>query len=131
MNAHINHDLAIAIVSTCRLMGKEPSLGTPHHEDYLKVNDLLEVTETQAMATLATGFLRDVEESLGQVDDKVAMWSIRRARDAAWTNAEVLWALRGNDTLFGSFVATLDRMTGFAGRGLLVPVGIGDDLLES
>ena len=43
-------------------------------------------------------------------------------RDAAWTNAQALWALRGETTLRDEFLETLGRMVGFAGRGLLVPV---------
>jgi hypothetical protein len=46
---------------------------------------------------------------------------VRKARDAAWTNAEVLWSLRPLPDLQDHYLATLDRLTGFAGRGLLVP----------
>jgi hypothetical protein len=41
-------------------------------------------------------------------------------RDAAWTNAEVLWALRQMPALRDAFFARLDGLTGFAGRGLLL-----------
>ena len=51
----------------------------------------------------------------------IAMWDISRARDAAWVNGEALWALRADADLRTDYVATLDRMVGFAGRGLLVP----------
>ena len=49
------------------------------------------------------------------------MWNVRRARDAAWTNAATLWALRGQERLQTEFIESLDRMVGFAGRGMLVP----------
>jgi len=54
-----------------------------------------------------------------RVDDLFAMCSIRAARDAAWTHAEVLWALRSTPSLRQSFFSSLDAFTGFAGRGLL------------
>jgi hypothetical protein len=58
-----------------------------------------------------------------RVDDVVAMWKVRRARDAAWTNAEALWSLRHTEPLRTEFLGALDRMVGLAGRGLLVPTG--------
>jgi len=73
-------------------------------------------------AELVTGSLGHVERSLGRVDDVVAMWKVGRARDAAWVNGETLWALRGVPQLRAEYALTLDRMVGFAGRGLLRPL---------
>jgi hypothetical protein len=50
------------------------------------------------------------------------MWKVGRARDAAWVNGETLWALRGLPQLRAEYALTLDRMVGFAGRGLLRPL---------
>ena len=50
------------------------------------------------------------------------MWEVARARDAAWTHAETLWALRHLSELKEAYLLTLDRIVGFAGRGLLIPV---------
>lgn len=127
MNAHINHDLAIAVVETCTRKSIEPRRGTGFFDDYLLINEILEDAEKIATKKLATGFLRDVEEALGRVDNMMAVWSVRKARDAAWANAEVLWTLRGNDLLYDAFLQTIDRMTGFAGRGLLLPRGLGGE----
>jgi len=128
MNAHINHDLAIAVVETCEITSTEPARGTPYYSDYLEVNEVLEVAEKRAIDEIATGLLRDVEKALGRIDNIVAMWSIKHARDTAWTNAEVLWSLRGNRFLYGAFAQTMDRMTGFAGRGLLLPAHLGEEI---
>lgn len=126
MNAHINHDLAIAVVETCAAMQTEPTRGCPEHADYLEVNDVLEDAEKTATGALTTGLIREAEQALGRVDNIIAMWSVKKARDAAWTNAEVLWALRGNELLYETFVGTMDRMAGFAGRGMLIPIGLGE-----
>jgi hypothetical protein len=56
-----------------------------------------------------------------RLDDVVAMWDIARARDAAWTNAEALWALRSAPAVYQRYLAALDRSVGLAGRGLLTP----------
>ena len=44
-----------------------------------------------------------------------------RARDAAWTNGQALWALKEMPPLATAFLDSLDRMVGLAGRGLLLP----------
>ena len=46
----------------------------------------------------------------------------REAREAAWANAETLWALRDLPLVAGRYVLALDRTVGFAGLGLLLPV---------
>jgi hypothetical protein len=45
------------------------------------------------------------------------------ARQAAWTNGEVMWHLRGIGLIERTYLATLDRSIGFASRGLLVSTG--------
>jgi hypothetical protein len=122
MNAHINRDLPFALVETWAALDLEPRRGSDQHEDFTRLNGLLEQTEARAKAELVTGSLGHVERSLGRVDDVVAMWKVGRARDAAWVNGETLWALRGVPQLRAEFALTLDRMVGFAGRGLLRPL---------
>jgi hypothetical protein len=120
MNAHINRDLPDGIVATFRIMGGAPQDGDRRHEDFLRVNALLETVEAEVAAEFLTGALAVVGVAAGQVDDAVAMWKVRAARDAAWTNAQVLWALADRPLLRNAFFERLDRLTGFAGRGLLL-----------
>jgi hypothetical protein len=124
MNAHINRDLPIALVSTCEERGVDLRTGSPEHTDYETVNGLLAHVEARVKASYLTGVLAVLDRIVhrfDRLDDVLAMWDIRRARDAAWCNGEALWELRGEATLYDEFVATLDRMVGFAGRGLLIP----------
>jgi hypothetical protein len=124
MNAHINRDLPVALVATCEELGLELRGDSPQHRDYLLVNGLLEQVEAQVKASFLPGplgFLGRILHRFDRIDDVVAMWSVRRARDAAWANAETLWALRSEERLRTEFMESLDRMVGFAGRGLLVP----------
>jgi len=79
-------------------------------------------TEARVKRDFVTGDLAIADEALGEVDDVIAMWNVERARDAAWTNAETLWLLKGSPDLADAFLLALDRMVGFAGRGLLRPV---------
>ena len=121
MNAHINRDLPVALVSTCRAAGIDLLRARRQQRDFLAVNALLERAEAKAKRWFATGFAGVVDEALGRDDDRIAMWNVRRARDAAWVNAQTLWTLAPFPALQRRFLATLDHTVGFAGRGLLVP----------
>ena len=127
MNAHINRDLPEGIVATYRATDGAPAEGTARHKDFDKVNELLELVEAQIKVEFSTGLVLLVDTAGGNVDDAIAMWKVRAARAAAWTNAEVLWALRATPALRNAFFARLDSFTGFAGRGLLVPTALPAD----
>lgn len=120
MNAHINRDLLIAVVRTCEDCGVVPRRGTAQHSDYNRVNKILEEVEIRAMARMATGVIGQLAVRLGRLGEVMAMWNVRKARDAAWINGEVLWTLRRVPELGEHYIGVLDRMAGVAGRGLLV-----------
>ena len=124
MNAHINRDLPVSLVSACEALEIELRSDSPEHTDFLKVNALLAAVEAKLKASYLpgwTGVLDRLVHRFHRLDDVVAMWDIRRARDAAWTNGEALWALRGTPQLAAELLGSLDRRVGLAGRGLLVP----------
>ncbi|MDQ3936997.1 MAG: DUF5995 family protein [Actinomycetota bacterium] len=120
MNAHINHDLVLAIVETCRRLDRPVKRRSALHRDYLAVNKLLEKVEARVKREFLTGDLALADEALGRLDDVLAMWSVARARDAAWTWAETLSQLP--KPLRKPFLDTLAGNVGLAGRGLLIPV---------
>ena len=122
MNAHINRDLPVALVQTCTSLGVELTQASAQHRDFRRIDGVLEQTEERVKSRFVTGGLAAVDGALGHLDDCVAMWDVGRARDAAWTNAETLWALRSAPHLGSKFLLTLDRMVGFASRGLLCPL---------
>jgi hypothetical protein len=124
MSAHINRDLPVALVATCSELGIGLGQGSPQHRDFVHVNDVLAAVEAEVKAQYLTGFLRRIDRLIHRVDridDIVAMWNVSRARDAAWTNAEALWALRDQPALHSDYIVALDRMVGLTCRGLLVP----------
>jgi hypothetical protein len=119
MNAHINRDLPLAIVTSCRAlaMPATPAAGSPEHVDYQRVNDVLARVEAALRVDYFSGLLD--EKQFAHAEDAVAMWSVRAARDAAWTNGQVLWRL-GAGSIAQDYVATLDGTVELAGRGLLL-----------
>ena len=122
MNAHINHDLPFALVETWTALRVEPDRRGVLYQDFVRVNGLLEAAEGRVKADFAHGAVEHLDRSFGNVDDVLTMWKISRARDAAWANAETLWALRAVPEVRAEFASALDRLVGFAGRGLLRPV---------
>lgn len=130
MNAHINRDLPVALVTTCRQLGVDLRESSPEHTEFVRVNGLLSQVEARVKRAYVSGWLAAVDRLVHRfhrIDDVVAMWDIGRARDAAWTNGEALWALRDEPPLADRFLEALDRMVGLGSRGLLIPA---DSLLQ-
>jgi hypothetical protein len=126
MNAHINHDLALALDRLASEDGDFAPRTGARYGDFNRVNDLLERQESALREQLTTGLAGEIDRALGDVDSVVMMWNVRKAREAAWTNGELLWHLRATPLLRANYLTQLDQMTAFAGRGLLVPrLGIG------
>ncbi len=124
MNAHINRDLPVALTATCRELGLDLRTASPEHADFERVDALLAQVETRIKSSYLTGWLAWLDRlvhRLHRIDDIAAMWDVDRARDAAWTNAQALWALGDEPSLAGDYLLALDRMVGLAGRGLLIP----------
>ena len=116
MNAHINNDLAHALVLTWSELDLEPERDSPEFRDYLKVNAILEGVEADIKGPLADDLIATVDTLLGTTDDFLALWSIRRAREEAWKRARIMRGMPDSelDSLFDGFV-------GFAGNLLLRP----------
>jgi hypothetical protein len=121
MNAHINHDLPVALVATLLELGLEPDRDSPQHRDFRRVDAILARVEETVKEQFAGGLVDVADDALGRIDDVVAMWSVERARDAAWTNAEALWALRSRPPVRDAFLLSLGRFVGLTSRGLLLP----------
>jgi hypothetical protein len=121
MNAHVNHDLPLAVVSLCAQRGTAPDTGTLH-ADYLRVNTLLGAVVGQVRQSYESGLVLAADRDVQPVLDLVGSWSIDRARDAAWVNADVLWRLRGFGPAPDAFAATLAGTVGLVTETLLAPV---------
>jgi Family of unknown function (DUF5995) len=119
MNAHINHDLALALVATSKERRVELDRGTPQHHDYGVVDGILERVQDDIKDRFRTGIVKAADKALGRHDDVLASWSVSRARDNAWTQAQTLAVLDGSPFLRKQFLLALARNVGFASRALL------------
>jgi hypothetical protein len=121
MNAHINHDLPLAVVSTCQALTTAPDAG-PHYADYQKVDQLLDAAEQSVRESFETAAEAAVDRHLAAVADLIGNWTINDARDLAWTNCLLLWAVRDDQIARGLFLDALTASTAMASRMLLVAV---------
>src|SRR6185437_11877798 len=121
MNAHINHDLPLALVSTCEALATWPD-ADPHFADYQKVDELLDGAEQAVRESFETAAELAVDRHLAAVADLLGNWTINEARDLAWTNCLLLWAVRDDPLARGLFLDTLAASTALASRLLLVAV---------
>ena len=122
INAHINHDLPQAIVSTDQLTATTPRHDSTQYKDYTAVNTTLDGLIQSAIRTLHVRLPGDALPVVSHLDDTLAAWSVSAARESAWNNAELLWHLREAPPLSSTFMDTLDGLTTVAGKALLVPV---------
>ena len=121
MNAHINHDLPMAMVSTCTALATAPEAG-PHFADYQKVDQLLDAAEQSIRQSFESAPELAVDRHLSAVANLVASWSINNARDLAWNNCLLLWAVRDDPLARGLLLDSLAAATALASRMLLVAV---------
>ena len=121
MTAHINHDLPIAVVTTCEERGLAPDDDSAAHRDYQRVNALLATVETQVAGWFDSGLIADIEDVTPlKTDEAIAMWSIVAARNVAWEHAQLLWELRHAGRVRVAYLDTLAVSTELAARAMLV-----------
>jgi hypothetical protein len=117
MNAHINHDLSLALLQTDAEFSIIPTTASPEHDDFERVNGLLGDVLPQALHTLATGIVGKAIQDTGKIGRLLALWDVRAARDLAWDFADHLRHLSGLSRQFA--LAAQDQVTGVVGRTLL------------
>ncbi|MBR7839847.1 hypothetical protein KDL01_41815, partial [Actinospica durhamensis] len=89
INAHVGHDLALAVVDACRALGCAP---VDLEDEFDRVGDLLVSLEERIREDLMPG--PDLLQIADPLTHLLGAWSLDRARDAAWTAARALWVLR-------------------------------------
>jgi Family of unknown function (DUF5995) len=122
VNAHINHDLAQAIVTNCQATATIPQHGTAQYNDYTELNPTLDSLIETAKRELHVRLLGDPLPPFSRLEDTIAAWSVSAARESAWNDAELLWHLQSTPLRASTFMDTLDGLSTVAGKALLVPV---------
>jgi hypothetical protein len=103
INAHVNFDLPRAVVAIARDTGDLASV----RDDFDAVNDVLAATSVGVLQDLDR-VSRWVSEAAAIGGDRVFRFSLRVARDRAWSAAERLYRLDGPAE--HAYLAELDRL---------------------
>ncbi|OIK00576.1 DUF5995 family protein [Streptomyces colonosanans] len=117
INAHIGHDLPLAVVDACRTLGCEPAELENEFDD---VGDILVSLEDRVLEDLTPG--PDLLRITDPLTHLLGSWSLEQSREAAWAAARALWALRELPEIAEEFARRLDTAMGFASRMLLTPL---------
>ncbi len=117
INAHIGHDLALAVVDTCHELDCEPG---DLEDEFDRVGDILVSLEERIREELMPG--PDLFQVADPLTHLLGSWSLDRARDGAWSAARALWALRDFPCVAQGLRGRLDDAVGLAGRMLLTPL---------
>ena len=94
----------------------------PHYADYQKVDQLLDTAEQSVRQSFESAPELAVDRHLAAVANLIATWTINSARDMAWNNCLLLWALRDDPIARDLFLGTLAASTALASQMLLVAV---------
>ncbi|WP_197367122.1 DUF5995 family protein [Streptomyces clavuligerus] len=116
LNAHVGHDLPLAVVDACRAQGAAPER---LEREFDRVAGLLALVEEGIREELLTG--PEPLEVADPLTHLLGSWSPGRACDSAWSAARLLWRLQDQAPLAEEFAARLDSGTGLVGRCLLTP----------
>jgi hypothetical protein len=120
MNAHINHDLPMAIVAAGKACNTAPQHGTSQYNDYTSLNRTLDSLIHMAKHAFNVRLPGDPLPGMSQLEDTIAAWNLAAAREKAWNNAQSLWGQPA--ILAAGFMDVIDGLTTVISKVLLVPV---------
>jgi len=119
MNTHIEHDLPVAVIATCKAHGLKPD---DLHRDYEAVNGVLAQVEGPIRRSFLDEVELEVDDRIGPVVHLISSWNIDKARDVSWITVETLWALRRTGFLRDRFLDGVAHTVGMTSRALLSPL---------
>jgi len=131
VNAHINHDLALALVATWQQLG--PPRGEDIHDDYLLVNKIFYEEIPGLRRRYSTPFQLRIDALVGNLDDWSQRVLVSATRAHAWEQAQRLWALRDDEDDLDRALLVMDRASAYVGELLLIGDGLvnrGGNLLR-
>lgn len=115
MNAHVNHDLALALVEASMQPKRDD-----RKRDHERVNQILRQVADVIQAEIATLYapgLKKIDLAGGRLDEVLTQFSLEKAREHAWLSASLLDAAKGG--FRSSLKLWLDRQSGVQARLIL------------
>ncbi|MDN5914058.1 MAG: DUF5995 family protein [Pseudonocardia sp.] len=119
VNAHVNYDLATAVVRTCTVLGR--GLGRSELADHQSFNEIFAQHVGGLVDHFGTWLGRELDGAvIDKIMDGAGTLSVVLARDAAWCRAEHLWALRTRPAEYERECQAIDWRAAMIGRGVLL-----------
>ena len=122
VNAHINHDLALALINTWRRLGYTGD--GPQHPDYLLVNKIFYHEIPLLRRRFANAWQMEIDRCVGDLDDWSQRVLVRTTRAWAWEQAERLWDLQDDKEDYARACTVMDRAAAMAGETLLTGTSV-------
>lgn len=119
MNAHINHDLPLAVISTCRSTNTVPQHGTPQYNDYTSLDPTIDALIDQAKQNLNVRLPGGNLPPVSHIADTIASWNLAAARESAWDTAQNLW--QEPPIVVSAHIDVIDGLTTVISKTLLIP----------
>jgi hypothetical protein len=117
VNAHINHDLSLALIATWNELGA-PEDDVPH-PDYLLVNEIIYEEIPPLRQGFSTEWQLAIDGFVGPLDDWSQRLLVTVTRAHAWDQARRLWQLRHDPDDFEQARLTMDRAASVVGEWLI------------
>ena len=121
VNAHINFDLALALIATWERLGPP---GEHIHPDYLLINKIFYAEIPTLRRRYATPWQLDIDTLCGDLDDWSQRVLVLSTRALAWEQAVRIWPLRMNHNDFAQAQQLMDRATAYLGESLIIGDGV-------
>jgi hypothetical protein len=109
VNAHINHDLALALVGTWNSWGAPEPGDDTIHPDYLLVNEIFYQEIPPLRRSFSTTWQLEIDDFVGGLDDWTQRTLVTVTRARAWDQGRDLWLLRNDPEEFEDARHAMDR----------------------
>ncbi len=123
VNAHINHDLALALVATWQQLGPPPD---ETHPDYRLINKIFFEEIPGLRRRYSTPLQLRIDTLVGNLDDWSQRVLVSATRAHAWEQAQRLWAVRHDTEDLDRALLVMDRASAYVGELLL----LGDEVVN-
>ncbi|MCY1140944.1 DUF5995 family protein [Actinoplanes sp. Pm04-4] len=127
VNAHINHDLSLALIGTWNELGAPEAGDDVIDPDYLLVNEIFYEEIPPLRRGFSTRWQMELDELVGPLDDWSQRILVTVTRARAWDQARRLWLLRNDAEDFEQARRTMDRAASLVAEWAIA----GDRLVTS
>lgn len=121
VNAHINHDLALALIATWEQLG--PPTDDVVHPDYLLINKIFFEEIPTLRRRYSTSWQLRIDGLVGDLDDWSQRVLVAATRAHAWEQAQRLWMLRERAEDLARAKLVMDRASAYVGELLIAGDG--------